>query len=143
MCPLPPSVEGGARQPCLKSADATTLAREQDWPQHSIAVFISTFFANFGESPKGEVRALACNITSGRSYEARIHLPRTPVRIRARRRAEIWWRDKGISGTHGAALGPDAEAGHGLGDALIMEAHPVALAEFGPGPSMLLLIDLL
>jgi len=26
-----------------------------------------------------EVRALACNSTSGRSYEARIHLPRTLV----------------------------------------------------------------
>jgi hypothetical protein len=37
---------------------------------------------------------------------------------------------------------PDAEPDHGLRDALIMEAHPVALAEFGSSPSMLILIDL-
>ncbi len=52
----------------------------------------------------------------------------------ARSRSEIRWPDKCIGGAYGAALGPDAEAGHGFGDALVVEAHPVALAELGPGP---------
>src|SRR5215208_997695 len=47
-----------------------------------------------------------------------------------------------ISGHYGVALRPDAEAGHDLWDALIMEVHPVALAEFGSSTPVLLLIDL-
>src|SRR5919112_2913709 len=37
-------------------------------------------------------------------------------------------------------LRPYAEAGHGLGDALIVPGHPVPLTEFGSGPSPLILI---
>ena len=37
-----------ARQPAT-SANTTTLARDQDWPHHSIAVFITILFANFHE----------------------------------------------------------------------------------------------
>jgi hypothetical protein len=37
-------------------------------------------------------------------------------------------------------LRPDAEAGHGLGDTLVVPAHPVALAEFGSGLQSLVLI---
>jgi hypothetical protein len=35
--------------------------------------------ANFAKTEFYEVRALACNVIPDRSYEARIHLPRTPV----------------------------------------------------------------
>src|SRR5918997_2009757 len=39
-------------------------------------------------------------------------------------------------------LRADTTAGSSLGDALIMKGHPVALAQFGSSPSMLVLIDL-
>jgi hypothetical protein len=43
-----------SRRPGLSNV-CSILLRE-GWAYHSIAVFISTFFANFRESPKGEVR---------------------------------------------------------------------------------------
>jgi hypothetical protein len=39
----------------------------------------SVRYSVFAEKEFYEVRALACNVIPGRSYEARIHLPRTPV----------------------------------------------------------------
>jgi hypothetical protein len=42
----------------------------------------------------------------------------------------------------GTALRPDAKAGSGLRDSLIVPGNPVALAELGPGPHMLFLVHL-
>jgi hypothetical protein len=49
----------------LLPRNGCSILLREGWSYHSIAVFIATFFANFGESPKGEVR--------------RILLPRTRV----------------------------------------------------------------
>ena len=43
-------------RPCPRNE--STILHQWWWAYHSIAVFIATFFANFGESPKGELRRI-------------------------------------------------------------------------------------
>src|SRR5215217_6880962 len=57
----PPSVRDGVRRVKLNSqrpviSNTHTILPTEGTAHHSIAVFLTTFFANFRESPKGEVR---------------------------------------------------------------------------------------
>ena len=84
-----------------------------------------------GHLSLADLRHRASKICRGASY-ARLRI-RTSENTNVVRGWVNKLRRTGQSRHYSAALRPDAEAGHGLGDELVMPAHPVALAELGSG----------
>src|SRR5215212_4998047 len=72
------SCVGGARQPRLKSADATTVARGDELPMN-FAPFGALFLANFGECPECELRYDGVLRSSYKKFQKILHLGDPPA----------------------------------------------------------------